>query len=120
MRPYGSCVTKRGITSTLHLTTIDTPDRLRSTWDGALIVYLPPGGVGREVQLEDARLDYRTEARERQLRGRPFVCAIFQWVRPGRYRLRCAAADRTMAMEVAVAVRAGVLMQVDWRRPAVG
>ena len=98
--------------TTLQLTELDDPSRLLNSLDGAVIVYLPPAAAGQELQLADARRDCRTDAMDRRLRGHPFTCAIFHWVPPGRYMLRWPSVGR----ERTVAVTAGQLVQVDWRR----
>ena len=97
--------------NTLQLTEVNDPTPLMTPNDGAVIVYLPPPLAGQEVQLADEHLDWRTEPKNRVLRGRPFTCAIFHWVRPGRYVLRC----RPAARETEVEVAATQLVQVDWR-----
>jgi hypothetical protein len=102
---------QRRMNVTLRLDTIDTPARLVNLHSGAVLVYLPPDLLGTDLQLENARFDYRTQVRQRQLRGRPFACAIFHWILPGTYTVRCKPAHR----ETDVAVQAGVLTQVDWR-----
>jgi hypothetical protein len=81
-----------------------------------VFVYMPPNTTWSEVQLEDERYDHRTQAKERLLKGRPFVCAIFHWIPPGMYTVRC----KSVKLEAEVEVRAGVLSQVDWRKTLVG
>jgi hypothetical protein len=86
-------------------------DRLLHAWDGAVFVYLHPDLRAQELQLEVDRYDFRTRTKDRLLRGRPFTCAIFHWIPPGAYTVRCKPAQ----LEAIVTVEAGVLSQVDWR-----
>jgi hypothetical protein len=100
----------------LLATAIDTLDRLVRARDGTVFVYLPPDLRAQEIQLEDARYDFRTPAKDRVLRGRPFTCAVFHWIPPGAYTVRCKPAQ----LETVVEVQAGVLTQVDWRTAFAG
>ncbi|MGE0544158.1 MAG: hypothetical protein AB7R89_28665 [Dehalococcoidia bacterium] len=97
----------------LLATEIDTLDRIVRARDGTLFVYLPPTWHWYEIQVENERIDYRTRAKERLLRGRPFVCAIFHWIPAGMYTVRCKSGKR---VESVVTVQAGVLTQLDWRQ----
>jgi hypothetical protein len=106
---------QRRVKVDLLATEIDALDRIVRSRDGTVFVYLPPGFVWYEIQIEDEHFDFRARTKERLLRGRPFVCAIFHWIPAGTYSVRCT----SMKLETTLAVKAGVLTQVDWRKALV-
>jgi hypothetical protein len=91
-------------------------DRLLRARDGTVFVSLNPALRAQEVQLEDERYDFRTQAMARLLRGRPLTCAIFHWIPPDAFTVRC----KPARLEAVVMMQAGVLTQVDWRRAFAG
>jgi hypothetical protein len=112
---YGHPMQRR-VTVDLLATEIDSLDRLLRARDGVVFVYLDPRLHALELQLEDDRYDFRTQAKDRWLRGRLFTCAIFRWIPSGTYTLRYNPAR----LEAVVTVRAGELTQVDWRATFTG
>jgi hypothetical protein len=102
---------KRRVNFTPQPYPVDSPDRMASAQFGGAIVYLARDCGAYELQLEGDELDERHLPRLRLVGGRPFLCAVFSNVRPGRWVARCPWPKRAQELDV----RAGVLYQVDLR-----